>query len=1065
MPNGPVPAVIALAGRRIDAPDTYPPRFPRDAITSVHRRIAALLRDENAVALVCSAACGADLVALDEAEQFGLRVRIILPFAVQSFLESSVNDRPGKWQPIFDRMIEAAQRRGDLIVLAGKPEDGDAAYAAANAAIIEQAEALAKDAGAHRRVSAIVWDGTAREGNDLTARFRQSAIQAGFEDRVVLTCPVIDEAKDYLRGSNLSPDQVLALVNRLKEEDRFGWARQVIGKVRKTQIDRAELRDKFARQHALCTYKDSDMPVLVALDRAMEILGGHFDLSTTRDQEVLGLAGAIFKRRWQATGQKDQLERSYRFYRRGFEVGPEIDKGYTAINAAFVLDQLAEIEAANEAPSVDERRAEAQKIREAIEAQLVPMRSNNPDLDREWWYLVTVAEALFGLRKYDDAKTWLTRAKSVRGTPDWEFRSTATQLATLAQLQQKGTPSPDSPEVLKASAVLDDFLELKVASKSNAAKSPAARESAFIGKVGLALSGGGFRASLFHIGVLARMAELDVLRRVEVLSCVSGGSIIGAHYYLALREMMMTTKLDELEPEKIREKYVELVRQVATDFLAGVQTNIRMRVFANPAALLRSIFSRAYTRTVRLGELFESQLFDKIGVKTEQPGTPLLLKELRIIPADAEEGFDPKIHNWRRAAKVPMLILNATTLNTGHAWQYTVSYMGESPWAIDPNADGTNRLRRMYHNEAPPAHRNTPLSQAVVASACVPGLFEPIRLDGLYRLEQRGKKAEPLVLRQVDGGVHDNQGIAGLFEQGCSVVLVSDASGQTDVAIDPGGGTVAPLMRSNSVLMERVRQEQYTRLDTLEKRGLLKGAMFIHLKKDLDVVPLDWIGCEEPHEPRATIGEPRTSYNIRKEVQQLLAGIRTDLDSFSDVEAFALMTSGYRMTDHYLSKVQVLPQATQAPGHWNFLAIESIMNDARTSDPNYQRLLGLLGSGGKLMFRVWSQSRVLLLSTGLLAMFGVVAAGIWLFGLFTSGANETPLTIDRRTILGAVIAVVVMAVLLAVPIIREHVTRIAVGVLTLVLCVPARLHLWLVDGFFLKLGRLSRLGLKADDTR
>jgi hypothetical protein len=34
-------------------------------------------------------------------------------------------------------------------------------------------------------------------------------------------------------------------------------------------------------------------------------------------------------------------------------------------------------------------------------------------------------------------------------------------------------------------------------------------------KLGLALSGGGFRASFFHVGVLARMAEMRLLRRVE----------------------------------------------------------------------------------------------------------------------------------------------------------------------------------------------------------------------------------------------------------------------------------------------------------------------------------------------------------------------------------------------------------------------------------------------------------------------------------------------------------------------------------------------------------------------
>src|SRR5690606_22230482 len=57
-------------------------------------------------------------------------------------------------------------------------------------------------------------------------------------------------------------------------------------------------------------------------------------------------------------------------------------------------------------------------------------------------------------------------------------------------------------------------------------------------KLGLALAGGGFRASLFHVGVLRRLAELDLLRRVEVLSTVSGGSIVGALYVLHLKAAM-----------------------------------------------------------------------------------------------------------------------------------------------------------------------------------------------------------------------------------------------------------------------------------------------------------------------------------------------------------------------------------------------------------------------------------------------------------------------------------------------------------------------------------------------
>ncbi len=47
--------------------------------------------------------------------------------------------------------------------------------------------------------------------------------------------------------------------------------------------------------------------------------------------------------------------------------------------------------------------------------------------------------------------------------------------------------------------------------------------------IGLCLSGGGFRAALFHLGALRRLHELDILRRVRWISSVSGGSIIAGH--------------------------------------------------------------------------------------------------------------------------------------------------------------------------------------------------------------------------------------------------------------------------------------------------------------------------------------------------------------------------------------------------------------------------------------------------------------------------------------------------------------------------------------------------------
>jgi len=178
-------AVVALAGRRVDASDTDPPRFPLKNVPLVRQRLADLFASERAVTLVCSAACGADLIALEEAERLGLRRRLVLPFSPERFRQTSVVDRPGEWGPVFDRLVAAAVETGDLVVLGD--EEGDAAYAAANAAIIREAQSLAQHDAPQRAVAAIIWEGAVRHGNDNTEGFRSLAEQAGFEVCSILT--------------------------------------------------------------------------------------------------------------------------------------------------------------------------------------------------------------------------------------------------------------------------------------------------------------------------------------------------------------------------------------------------------------------------------------------------------------------------------------------------------------------------------------------------------------------------------------------------------------------------------------------------------------------------------------------------------------------------------------------------------------------------------------------------------------------------------------------------------------------------------------------------------------
>src|SRR5689334_8703170 len=112
-------AVVALAGRRVDAANADEQRFPLENVRLVRRRVAETLASERAAALVCSAACGADLVALEEAERLGLRRRIVLPFPPDPFRRRSVVDRPGEWGEVFDHLIAKAHAAGDLVVLDG----------------------------------------------------------------------------------------------------------------------------------------------------------------------------------------------------------------------------------------------------------------------------------------------------------------------------------------------------------------------------------------------------------------------------------------------------------------------------------------------------------------------------------------------------------------------------------------------------------------------------------------------------------------------------------------------------------------------------------------------------------------------------------------------------------------------------------------------------------------------------------------------------------------------------------------------------------------------------------
>src|SRR3954469_19988873 len=56
--------------------------------------------------------------------------------------------------------------------------------------------------------------------------------------------------------------------------------------------------------------------------------------------------------------------------------------------------------------------------------------------------------------------------------------------------------------------------------------------NSYVNRIGLALSGGGFRASLYHLGLLRFLRDGGILPRISHITSVSGGSTFAAHLVL-----------------------------------------------------------------------------------------------------------------------------------------------------------------------------------------------------------------------------------------------------------------------------------------------------------------------------------------------------------------------------------------------------------------------------------------------------------------------------------------------------------------------------------------------------
>lgn len=156
-------------------------------------------------------------------------------------------------------------------------------------------------------------------------------------------------------------------------------------------------------------------------------------------------------------------------------------------------------------------------------------------------------------------------------------------------------------------------------------------------RIALALSGGGFRASIFHLGAIRRLAEMGWLERVDVLSTVSGGSLLGAYAVQRWQDMLQGGG-----------NWLSFDEHIATPFLRLLQTRnfIRDWLIRIPLVPLRKLFDRTYTRTTLASNLYSERFYGNMNCDQ--------------LPAR------------------PYLIMNATSLQSIRAWRFTRAGLGDS---------------------------------------------------------------------------------------------------------------------------------------------------------------------------------------------------------------------------------------------------------------------------------------------------------------------------------------------------------------------------------------------------
>ena len=281
--------------------------------------------------------------------------------------------------------------------------------------------------------------------------------------------------------------------------------------------------------------------------------------------------------------------------------------------------------------------------------------------------------------------------------------------------------------------------------------------------IALCLSGGGYRAALFHLGAMRRLNELGAIPRLDTVSAVSGGSILAG--FLAKHvSWPVATSIPDFD---------QLIARPFRDF---TKKNIR-------TAWVLERLARPWDSTVGVQTLVRRYW--------EDIAPDLMLHELR---------------------ERPRFIFSATDLAFGTNWVSERERVGSRvPGYVEPPPPDWSVARAIAASSCfPPVFEPLPIDLD-------PGLFR----GGRRPAPDEDRHALIDGLRLSDGGVFDNMGLEPVWK-GHEVLLVSNGGATFDFKADRS--PFARLSRYGAIQGAQVELARKRWLMSNFSSGKLRGA-------------------------------------------------------------------------------------------------------------------------------------------------------------------------------------------------------------------------------------------------